>query len=247
MNRNVVLALLLLTLGVPLKGETEATQNILLVVQNSEAVSDQRQVMQDNMGQFIKLASKGGTVPFHIAVTTTDYFTSQGKLIVDDQGNKKATSDDDDPAAIAKGLIGKISDTATSFWPQGLQSSRAAITTYGSDFLSEEGPISIIYVTHRDDYSCKDKCYGVEPWHNTTWLPYPETAYIDYFRSLKSKSHPVKLYPIVGQETSSCPIGSLGSRYMNVADALTPKAFSADICLSKFKDSFLTAAKAIGQ
>jgi len=216
--------------------------NFLWVVDNSGSSQSLRKITAESFEEFNRLLKQEGSIEFKSGVTTTDFFSHQGKLVSFDG---HTIVDSQAPTAVKDfgNLLSAVQDTMTSFWEQGLESSLAALEGEGNLLLEKGVPLSVIYITDENDYSCKDECFGVEPEHNETWVPHSMERYTAYFRRLAQTEYiPVSIYPMVATEDSPCTLASLGARYQDLQKALG-NGFTASVCPSLLKENILKVAR----
>jgi hypothetical protein len=214
--------------------QTKSDLNVLWVV-------DEYYVSQDNISQTIKddivsLASilDLSVVKYRMAVTTTDIFTNNGKLVCDEAGITSADSSDPQHSKKLMEILNNIKPTSTSFWRQGLQASLTALKD-STNVFEAGSTVAIIYLSGEDDYSCASECYGVQPWDNKNWVRNPPSNYVDQFQSLqKDQNISISLYPIVGLPNTDCTIEHVGQNYQ-MAQNLMKTGLTASSCLNDLK------------
>lgn len=221
--------------------------DFLWVLDNSGSMAPRREFVKDNMQGFLNILNSRKAVDFQMAVTTTDMFTHAGALVEGPGGLKvvkSATSAD--PVADFASIVDAVSDSATSFWEQGLESAYQSVSLYSNQFSRSGVPLIIIFVTDEDDYSCQDHCWGSQPETNPDDVEYATSRYIDYFKGFKaSQNSTTYVFPIVGLDTSSCVVSSLGSRYEEVQVGVGGLSRSGSICNAELRDSYESIAQII--
>lgn len=230
----------------------ENRYDFLWVFDNSGSMKERRDFVKDNLQGFLNVLNSRKAIDYQMAITTTDMFTDQGKLITNPAGTVKVIkSSSSNPVADFASVINNVQDSATSFWEQGLESSYQAVYQHGSEFMREGVPLVIVYLTDSEDWSCKDDCYGVEPEHNTNWKQWEMDRYITYFKNVKlAENTDVFVFPIIGMNTDDCSVEFAGNRYKTLTDALKGDNLKysgkyASICNSVLKTSYNGIAQAI--
>lgn len=225
----------------------DSKYDILWVFDNSGSMTTRRQFVVDNMQNFLTILNSRKAVDFQMAVTTTDMFSNNGDLIAAPSGLKvvkSATSSN--PVADFASIVGNISDSATSFWEQGLESAYQAVKNHKSQFSRNGVPLIVIVLTDEEDYSCQDHCFGAEPENNPSDVVFDVSRYSDYFATVKdSERSNVFFFPIVGLNTTDCAVASPGLRYVTVQEALGSPSVSGSICSSKLGESYEQIARII--
>lgn len=218
--------------------------DFLWVFDNSGSMSDKRTYVRNNMSQFLYILNSRKAINFRMAMTTTDYFTHAGSLVQSSGGLKVVSSTAPDPVGDFASIIDNVANSPTSFWEQGLESSYAAVTLHGSQFMRNDADLIVIYVTDEDDFSCESGCFGVEPENNPDDVVYDIDRYISYFGNVKRPfNRQTLVFPIVGLHlTNPCTVASLGTRYMELQTSLDSGA-SGGICLSQLPTSFQNIAR----
>lgn len=219
--------------------------NFLWVIDNNSSMGSQTKLMADNFATFTSQLSAKHPIRYKMAVTTTDYFTTQGALVAAPSGKTVVDSQSANPGADFAAIVGAVADDSTSFWHQGLESSLQAVQKNGADFVQDGIPLVIVYVTNDEDYSCAGNCYGVEPVHNTGWLEFPVARYSMAFQQMQQKRGiQVSVFPMVGTSDSTCFIDAFGYRYL-VAQPPGGFGLAANICENQFVKGFLKIAATI--
>jgi len=218
--------------------------DFLWLFDNSRSMEDKRNYVKDNMQSFLNTLQGRKAIDFRMAMVTTDFFNEAGALVSSLGGLKVVDSNSANPASDFASILENVQDNpATSFWERGLESLETAVAQEGSLFMRDGVPLIVIILTDEDDYSCQDKCWGVEPENNPDWVPYTTQRYIDFFNNLGEGR--VSIFPIIGTTESSCTVPSLGSRYMEVAEGSDGFGVSGSICLNELPDSYENIAKII--
>ena len=220
--------------------------DFLWVFDNSASMVGRRDFVKQNMQRFADILNSRKAIDYQMAIVTTDYFNDEGALVTGSGGRQVVTSVS--PTAIAdfQDLISHISDSATSFWEQGLLSAKQGLYLHAAEFSRPGVPLVVIFLTDEEDYSCKDDCFGVQPEDNSNWKPYSTDYFVKYFQGIKAQENTdVFLFPIVGKSLSACEVASLGSRYMDVASQIGGASLSGSICDSDMKASFEQIAQTI--
>lgn len=229
----------------------ENRYDFLWVFDNSGSMTDRRAFVKDNLQGFLNILNSRKAIDYQMAITTTDMFTDQGNLIKSPGGMSIIKSSSSNPVADFAAIINNVQDSATSFWEQGLESSYQAMYKHGAEFSRKGVPLVLVYLTDSDDWSCKDNCYGVEPEHNTNWIQWDISRYINYFKNVKlAENSDVFMFPITGLNTTDCAVEFAGSRYMALTDSLKGDNLkypgkSASICNSVLAQSYNGIAQAI--
>ncbi len=242
-----VVALSFINQGSYASGQKEVPKgkdtSILWVVDNSVSMRGSREIVEKSFGEFINVLQQGD-ISYEIAVTTVDVFSQGGTLIPTPDGRTIVKKS---PTALVDltDIWSCVTDSATSFWEQGLEASYLALTKSAASLLKKDTSLSIIYVSDEEDYSCQDHCFGVEPEHNPDWKAFPVSRYTDYFKSLKTDSNiDVSVYPIVGmQADANCTVPSLGQRYEAVR-AEIGSGIAGSVCPNAIESSVLAVAHA---
>lgn len=218
--------------------------DFLWVMDNSGSMTPRRNYVRDNMQNFINILNGRKAVNFQMAITDTDFFSHSGNLIQGAGGIevvKSATSAN--PVADMASIINNVSDSMTSFWEQGLESSYQAVNIHRSKFSRPGVPLVIIVLTDEDDWSCKDNCFGVEPENNPNWIRWEDSRYIDFFKNVKaSENTHVEFFPIVGLSSGVCTVASYGVHYEAVMTGVAGFGISGSICSSELPSSFAGVA-----
>lgn len=221
------------------QGGPANSQTFLWVFDNSGSMTERRAAVVANMKEFLEILQSHHAFPYKMGVTTVDMFTDQGKLIASKSGKKIVDSTSEDPVKDFMEIVDNISDSATSFWEQGLESAYQAIQREPALFQKKDSLLNIIIVSDSNDYSCKDDCYGVEPENNPNWKQHPTSRYIEYFKLLTDANTKVSVFPMVGTVDAPCFIESVGARYI---ETVTGYGFVGSICNSHFKLKLLQIA-----
>lgn len=221
--------------------------DFLWVIDNSGSMAPRRQVVRDNLQQFVNILGNKKAVDYQMAIVTTDMFSQSGDLVANASGLRVVKSETSkDPIADFASIINNVVDTPTSFWEQGLESAYQALYKHKDEFSRPGVPLIMIIMSDEDDYSCKDNCYGVEPEHNASWKPFSINRYVQYFQNVKkAENTDMFVFPIVITDADTCDFTSIGLRYMKVAEDVGGLSVSGSICDSKFYDSMLNVAKVI--
>jgi hypothetical protein len=221
--------------------------DFLWVMDNSGAMATSRSYIVNNLQSFLNTIEVKKALNFQMSVITTDYFTDQGALVKSPTGLQMvASATSANPVADMTSIFNNIQDSATSFWPQGLENTYQAMSQNGSVFMRNGVPLIVVIISDGDDYSCQDNCYGVQPVNNDGWVPFPLSRYIDYLRTVKAPQNTaVSLFPIVGTPSSQCSLPSLGMRYIDVSDYLGNLSQSGSICSSDIASSYNNIANVI--
>jgi hypothetical protein len=217
------------------------SRNILWVIDNSASLGETRKVLGASMEKFLESLTAHGIKNYEMAITTTDGFTGLGKL-VQTGALRSVTAQSKTPAHDMSKLVGTIEETSTSFWEQGLESSRAALRGDASFLVRKDVPLAVIYVTDENDYSCQKDCFGVEPENNQNWVPFPLKRYTDFFRQLEHRQGvPVSIYSVVSTTDSPCALPSLGERYSTLVSKIG-YGLSTSVCKSAIEKGLLKIA-----
>lgn len=194
--------------------------SILWVIDNSSSFLAQREIIKNYFPTFSEKLKAHGVSSFKMAVTHTDLFSQKGELI-SIGGSKVISGETPEGVDQFKNMIDLVKDTSTSFWEQGLESAYQAIEKEGKEFLSQDVPLAIIYVTDENDYSCETNCFGQEPENNPGWTAFALERYVAQFKSLHNTHHiKVSLFPVVGLPVGSCKVASYGERYLGVMNMM---------------------------
>ncbi len=225
---------------------TSAKYDFLWVMDNSASMTDRRNFVKDNMESFLNTLGSRKAIDYQMAVVTTDYFTERGALVAAPDGMTVVKSTSPNPVADFAAIVANIKDSGTSFWEQGLESSYQAVYKNGKTFMREGVPLIVIYVTDENDWSCKDECWGNEPEHNTHWVAFDTSRYINYFKNVKkSENSEVSIFPIVGTSASQCELASLGTKYSDLSSQVGNLGVSGSICNSDLEASYNGIARVI--
>lgn len=204
--------------------------------------SDSRKMEDDLASLLCQLDSAG--VKYHMAVTTTDFFDNNGKLVSDTAGISMI--DSADPAHYQKfvEILTSVNPSGSSFWRQGLETSTLAVKQ-NAGFVESGVPLSVIYLSDEDDYSCAANCYGVEPWDNKMWVRKAPALYVDEFKDIeKQQNIPITLYPIVGLPNTNCTIDHVGQNYQ-LAQNLMGSGLTGSVCLNDLGKSVFNIGRDI--
>lgn len=233
----------------------ENRYDFLWVFDNSGSMKARRDFVKDNLQSFLNILNSRKAIDYQMAITTTDMFTDAGNLIQSPGGLKVIKSSSSNPVGDFAAVINNVQDhTTTSFWEQGLESSRAAYLNHGAEFSRDGVPLVVVYLTDTNDWSCKDDCFGVEPDNNTNWKAWDVTdRYIKFFQNVSvTKGTDVLIFPIVPLNETDCSVEHLGTgtRYMQLTEGMrgdNPKysGKTASICNSVLKESYEGIAKSI--
>lgn len=214
--------------------------DFLWVMDNSGSMASKRAYVRDNLQRFINILNSRKAVDFQMAVTTTDYFTTAGNLVASPGGQtvvKSAVSSN--PVSDMAGIINNVQDSPTSFWEQGLESAYQAIYQHKSSFSRNSVPLTTIFLTDADDYSCMDQCWGVEPENNTNWVVFPLQRYVDFFQNVKSSENTEALvFNIVSTANSNCGMEAPSVRYENLTSTMGGINSSGSLCMDAIQKSF---------
>lgn len=218
--------------------------DFLWVFDNSGSMADRRAYVRNNMNHFINVLNSRKAINFRMAMTTTDYFTHSGALVQSPSGLKVVSSTAADPVGDFASIIDNVQNSPTSFWEQGLESSYAAVSIHGSQFMRSDADLIVIYVTDEDDFSCKANCFGVEPENNPDDEVWEMDRYKNYFANVKRPHNKETLvFPIVGLHlTNPCSVASVGARYVELQQYFDTGT-SGGICLSQLPSSFQAVAR----
>ena len=210
-------------------------------------MSDRTTYVKDNIGTFLSTLSSTKAIDYQMAVTTVDYFTQAGNLITSPSGVSVVKSATDaDPQGEFSAIVGAITDSNTSFWEQGLESAYQAAYKHGSQFMRPGVNLVVIFVTDADDYSCDQNCYGIEPEHNTTWVPFTMDRYTQYFQNVKaSQNANVQIFPIVGTNSSTCNFEDVGTRYLTLMNQTGNGGVLGSVCPNDIAASYQNVAQTI--
>lgn len=226
---------------------TNSKYDFLWVLDNSDSMKPRRDYIRDNLDSFLNLLNARKAIDYQMAVVTTDAMKDSGSLVSSNQGLEVVKSANSSrPAADFADLIDSISDSTTSFWEQGLENSYQAVSRFSDKFSRPGVPLMIIYLTDEEDFSCKDTCWGVEPENNPDWNAFELDRYQDFFKEFKAdESSEVAIFPIVGVSLEACAVPSLGTRYIEVMNAVGSFGRAGSICDEDFEESYNNIAKVI--
>lgn len=220
--------------------------DFLWVLDNSGNMADRMTYVEQNIGTFLTTLSSTKAVDYQMAVTTIDYFTLKGNLISSPTGVTVVKSTDSDPQGEFAAIVNALTDSITSFWTQGLESAYQAVYQHGSQFMRPGVNLVIIFVTGADDYSCGQNCYGIEPEHNTGWVPFTMDRYTTYFQNVKaSQNANVQIFPIVGTSASTCGVEDVGSRYITLMSQIGNGGVAGSVCAGDMATSYANVAQTI--
>jgi len=221
--------------------------DFLWVFDNSGSMRPRRDFVKDHMQTFMNILNSRKAIDFQMAVVTTDFFTEGGDLVAAPGGQRVVKSaESSNPVAEMAAIINSITDSPTSFWEQGLESSYQAVFQHKDEFSRPGVPLVVIYLTDEEDWSCKDDCFGVEPENNPDWKPWPTTRYVDYFKNVKkAENTDTYIFPIVGVDSALCDVASLGGRYMSLQQGVGGLSVSGSICNSDLQTSYENVARII--
>jgi hypothetical protein len=214
-------------------------------------MDDKRAYLQNNIQTFVNTLTTRKAISYQMAAVTIDYFSNRGNLVASPTGKTVVSNTTSaTPVQDFAAIIGNITDTATSFWDQGLESAYQAAVQHGSTFIRSGVPLVIITVTDGDDLSCQTNCTGYEPPHNFLWVPFPIDRYATYFSQLKAaQNSEVVVYPIIGYTgVSQCDFESNGTRYlgfMNAANQSGDGAVVGSVCINDIATSYNNIAQTI--
>lgn len=220
--------------------------DFLWVFDNSDSMSDKRQFVVDNMQTFMNIMNSRKAVDFQMAVTTTDMMTQAGALVQSDSGLSVIRSTSANPVADFASIMENVGSSPTAFWEQGLESAYQAIYQHGSTFSRTGVPLIVIFVTDEDDYSCESHCFGIQPEDNPDDVVYSLDRYTEYFSNVKAfEDSELYVFPIVGMSSSTCALGSVGTRYEDLQKSLGNLSVSGGICNDELQDSFERIAQIV--
>jgi hypothetical protein len=226
--------------------------DFLWVMDNSGSMKTHRDFVRDNLGTFVNIMTSRKAVDYQMAVTDTDIFSHNGALVAGTGGVTVVKSkESSNPIADFASIINNVSDSPTSFWEQGLESAYQAIYQHKSEFSRPGVPLVVVMMTDEQDFSCADQCFGVEPENNLTWVPFPTSRYIDFFKNVKkSESTDLHVFPIIGIEGHPCVVASNGTRYAEVAAGIDEGdkgavGLSGSICSSELRQSYENIAQIV--
>jgi len=221
--------------------------DFLWVFDNSESMRPRREFVVDNLQGFLSILNSRKAIDYQMAMVTTDFFNDNGALVKDTSNRdvvKSASSSN--PVGDLAGIINNIQDSSTSFWEQGLESAYQAIYQHGADFSRVGVPLIVVFLTDENDFSCKDDCFGPEPENNTTYQRWEMDRYINYFRQAKaSQNVDLAVFNIVGMNLTDCALASVGTRYIQLQEAIGGYGASGSVCNSQLKDSYENIARQI--
>ena len=225
----------------------DSKYDFLFVMDNSASMSTRNSIVNQNMNAFVNVLNSRKAIDFQLAITDVDFISHHGNLITTPGGLqviKSATSANvvNDFSA----LVGSITDSLTSFWEQGLESAYQALKNSGSIFMRDGVPLVIVFITDEDDYSCQSGCTGIEPEDNSGFVAYDTARYTSYFESIKAPQNTdVYLFPVVGINYTNCPLATVGTRYIDVAQTVGGLSASGSICDADLPNSFQNIARVI--
>jgi hypothetical protein len=229
----------------------ESGYDFLWMLDNSPTMDNKRAYLQNNIQTFVNILTTRKAISYQMAAVTIDYFSNNGNLAASPGGQTVVSNTTSaTPVQDFASIIGNITDTATSFWDQGLESVYQAAVQHGSTFIRDGVPLVIIFVTDGDDFSCQGNCTGYEPPHNFLWVPFPIDRYVSYFTQLKAgQNSEVIVYPIIGYTgVSQCDFESNGTRYlsfMNGANQSNDGAVVGSVCINDIATSYNNIAQTI--
>lgn len=224
----------------------DSRYDFLWVFDNSQSMAPRRTYVRDNLQTFLNILNSRKAIDYQMAVVTTDYFTENGNLVKSGSGIEVVKSTDPDPVGDMASLINAVADSPTSFWEQGLESAYQAVFNHRAKFSRTGVPLVIVFLTDEEDWSCKEDCYGVEPENNTNWKAWPLDRYTNYFKQIKaSENSEVIAFPIVGLDSSTCTVASLGARYEGLQVALGGVGVSGSICVDELQESYQNVARIV--
>jgi hypothetical protein len=238
--RPLIISLCLLVIGLhssfAAAGQGSTSISVLWVIddlylQESSNIS----AIQDSI---VSLANSLDTVSikYRMAVTTSDTFTNNGKLLPNADGLSIVSSTTPDHINTFRQILSSISPNVTSFWRQGLEAS-LIVVNQSQGLLQPNSPLEIIYLTGEDDYSCASNCYGVEPWHNKNWIRKDPLTYVKAFQTVESgQGIRITLYPIIGLPNCDCTIAHVGQNYQ-LAQSLMGTGLTTSVCVNELRNS----------
>lgn len=229
------------------QANTDSRYDFLWVVDNSGSMKPRRDFIRDNLNGFLNTLSSRKAIDYQMAVVTTDYFTDSGSLVKSASGLEVVKSSvSANPIADFAELMNSVKDSNTSFWEQGLENSYQAIFKHGSKFMRSGVPLIVVYLTDEQDFSCKERCWGVQPENNPDWVAHDVGRYVEFFKTVKSsEGTEVVLFPIVGLDQEKCVISSVGERYQQVADQVGLYGKSGSICDTELEKSYNNIAQVV--
>lgn len=214
--------------------------DFLWAMDNSGSMATRRAYVRDNMQRFINILNSRKAVNYQMAVTTLDMFTNAGNLVAGPSGQqvvKSATSVN--PVSDMAAIINNVTDSPTSFWEQGLESAYQAIYQHKSQFSRNGIPLTVIFLTDAQDYSCMDNCFGVEPENNPNWTAFPLQRYIDFFQNVKaSENTETIVFGIAATSDSNCSMESVSVRYEQLVSSLGGISQMSSLCMDRIQQSF---------
>jgi hypothetical protein len=223
----------------------DPTYNFLWVVGNADSMASKRAIVQAHFPVFVDELRANGIDEFRMAITDTDFFTNQGQLVASANGLKVVSSSSANVASDFNSILAQVGNTGTAFWPQGLESAYQAILLHNFEFM-EKGPLVVIYLSDHNDYSCEDKCYGIQPEDNHNYLPVKTSRYGEAFKLIKNFSgQSVILHAIVGKADSPCTVPTLGTRYIDVQNSWGVGSVQS-ICDDQLAQSLDNIAQSLG-
>ncbi len=218
-------------LGLPLEERSETfTQNthrngdvdILWVIDDSGSMADNQANLANNFDHFItQFLDKD--IDFKMAITTTDAYFKNGKM-VGDSGKLTRASAIGNRTAFTNNFEKWVKvGTSGSSVEQGLKCASAFFDRYASSFLRDDAYLAIVFLSDEEDQSEKKV-----------------SEYLTRFQSLKKNKGMVKAYSIV---TTKIPMRAqwetIGNRYMDISKQTSG-------LFSDITDNFSTTLKDIG-
>lgn len=178
--------------------------DVLWVVDSSGSMTQEQDNVARNFGKFFDFLAKAKT-DYHIAVTTTDVVTVQGRL----QGNP-AVIDPSTPNPIEAFAANVRVGTAGSANEAGLDAARRTFELKPAGFLRDDAHLFLIFVSDEEDNS----------------QPGTPKFFYRYFESLKGKGNEsrVSAGAIIGDVPGGCAspadgyFANAGTRYKEVVD-----------------------------
>lgn len=214
---------------------------VLWVVDNSPSYPKMIALLKSSFSKFLKPLTKK-SIRYEMSVVTTDAFTFQGEMVKSAKGFDTVADKSKDPVQDFSDILDGVTGPVTAFWEQGLESSYLALKKHGGHLVKTNIPLVVIYISDENDYSCASDCFGVQPENNPDWKAHPTKRYIDFFKNLESKNVPVKVFPLVGLPNSTCSLGSVGTRYLEVMKGIGSSP-AGSICDKDFGRSLARLGK----
>jgi len=205
--------------------EPSAEVDILWVVDNSNSMESEQQLVADGFESFIRTIEETN-IDFHVGVITTNMDADnpdRGKLL----GEPQVITPEDDYVMLFEDRIRVGTDGSDK--EKGLAAALGAlsephISSINEGFRRDDAALSIIFVSDEDDCSDNESlaAYDGSACYSREELLVPVRDYVDEYKDLAATGNPLVLTSgIVGPDVDEdCDETWPGHRYEAVADAM---------------------------